>query len=60
MPFFFGLDYDAPLKILPNCISETRPALYDEVLAGEYVEKRLAETYVRVDNEDDAKKPLVG
>ncbi|GAA5846888.1 hypothetical protein JCM3766R1_000829 [Sporobolomyces carnicolor] len=62
MPFFFGLDYDAPLKILPNCISKTRPALYDEVLAGEYVEKRLAETYVRVenDNEDDAKKPLVG
>ncbi|GAA6023521.1 hypothetical protein JCM11491_005527 [Sporobolomyces phaffii] len=55
MPFFFGLDYDANLSVLPNCISESRPALYEPILAGEYVEKRLAETYVRVDdtNVDD-------
>ncbi|GAA5956697.1 hypothetical protein JCM3765_005707 [Sporobolomyces pararoseus] len=58
MPFFFGLDYDANLEVLPNCISESRPALYEPILAGEYVEKRLAETYVRV--EEEPKKPLIG
>ncbi|GAA5886997.1 hypothetical protein JCM16303_003084 [Sporobolomyces ruberrimus] len=63
MPFFFGLDYEANLSVLPNCVSESRPALYEPILAGEYVEKRLAETYIRVEDkegEETAKKPLIG
>ncbi|CDR43360.1 RHTO0S08e00606g1_1 [Rhodotorula toruloides] len=45
-PFFFGLDYDAVLEVLPSCVSDERPALYEPIKAGDYVEKRLAETYV--------------
>ena len=43
-------------------MSETRPALYEPIKAGEYVEKRLAETYVRVEEGEGEreKKPLIG
>ncbi|GAA5955481.1 hypothetical protein JCM8115_006767 [Rhodotorula mucilaginosa] len=47
MPFFFGLDYDAMLETLPSCITEDRPAKYEPITAGAYVEKRMKETYVR-------------
>ncbi|BGP15049.1 hypothetical protein JCM10213_002806 [Rhodosporidiobolus nylandii] len=47
MPFFFGLDYDAMVEVLPSCISAERPAMFEPIKAGEYVEKRLAETYVK-------------
>ncbi|GAA6062790.1 hypothetical protein JCM10212_002159 [Sporobolomyces blumeae] len=50
MPFFFGLSYDVLLEVLPSCISDSRPAAYEPITAGEYVEKRLAETYVRVED----------
>ncbi|GAA5822103.1 hypothetical protein JCM11251_004858 [Rhodosporidiobolus azoricus] len=47
LPFFFGLDYDAMVEVLPSCITPERPAQYEPIKAGEYVEKRLAETYVK-------------
>lgn len=47
MPFFFGLDYDAMLETLPSCITADRPAKYEPITAGAYVEKRMKETYVR-------------
>ncbi|GAA5904688.1 hypothetical protein JCM6882_008347 [Rhodosporidiobolus microsporus] len=49
LPFFFGLDYDAMVEVLPSCVTAERPAQYEPIKAGEYVEKRLAETYVKVD-----------
>ncbi|GAA6004948.1 hypothetical protein JCM10207_008460 [Rhodosporidiobolus poonsookiae] len=51
MPFFFGLDYDATVEVLPSCITPERPARYEPIKAGEYVEKRLAETYVKAPTE---------
>ncbi|KAL5633539.1 hypothetical protein ACGC1H_003884 [Rhizoctonia solani] len=45
IPLFFGTDYDVKLEVLPSCISETRPARYEPILAGEYVKSRLEETY---------------
>ncbi|GAA5971821.1 hypothetical protein JCM11641_001527 [Rhodosporidiobolus odoratus] len=47
MPFFFGLDYDALVEVLPSCTSADRPPMFEPIKAGEYVEKRLAETYVK-------------
>lgn len=47
IPFFFGSDHDVPLVPPPSCVSAERPNRYagDEVTAGEYVQRRLAETY---------------
>ncbi|KAJ7681526.1 Clavaminate synthase-like protein [Mycena rosella] len=45
MPLFFGTDYDVPLEPLPSCVSPDRPARYEVVMAGEYVKRRLEETY---------------
>ncbi|GAA6046395.1 hypothetical protein JCM3770_004898 [Rhodotorula araucariae] len=55
LPFFFGLDYDAEVAVLPSCITPDRPASYPPVKAGEYVESRLAETYVKVDPSQEVK-----
>jgi len=52
IPFFFGLNYDASLECLPGCVSTERPAMYETMTAGEYVEKRLAETYPTPDGAD--------
>ncbi len=30
---------------MPSCVSEDRPPKYDVITAGEYVKKRLQETY---------------
>ncbi|GAA5909743.1 hypothetical protein JCM5296_005779 [Sporobolomyces johnsonii] len=49
LPFFFGVDYDAVIEVLPSCITPDRPAKYAPIKAGEYVESRLAETYIKVD-----------
>lgn len=45
MPFFFGVDYDAEITVLPICITPERPAKYPPIKAGLWVEQRLAETY---------------
>ncbi|KPV77468.1 uncharacterized protein RHOBADRAFT_51317 [Rhodotorula graminis WP1] len=49
LPFFFGLDYDAEVAVIPSCVTPDRPALYEPVKAGDYVEQRLAETYIKSD-----------
>ncbi|GAA6037832.1 hypothetical protein JCM8097_005061 [Rhodosporidiobolus ruineniae] len=54
MPFFFGLDYDAMVEVLPSCVTESRPAQYEPIKAGKYVEQRLSETYVRAPVEEAA------
>ncbi|KAJ4482524.1 Clavaminate synthase-like protein [Lentinula aciculospora] len=45
VPLFFGVDYDVLLKPIPSCISSEMPAKYEVVTAGEYVKRRLQETY---------------
>ncbi|KAJ7062361.1 2OG-Fe-II oxygenase [Mycena amicta] len=47
MPLFFGTDYDVLLEPLPSCISADYPAKYEVVTAGEYVKRRLEETYAQ-------------
>ncbi|KAK2465277.1 hypothetical protein APHAL10511_002631 [Amanita phalloides] len=45
IPLFFGTDYNVKLEAIPSCVSETRPAKYDVVTAGEYVKSRFQATY---------------
>ncbi|KAJ7081604.1 hypothetical protein B0H15DRAFT_952960 [Mycena belliarum] len=47
MPLFFGTDYDVLLEPLPSCVSPDQPSKYEAVTAGEYVKRRLEETYAR-------------
>ena len=49
LPFFFGLNYDAEVAVIPSCVTPDRPALYEPIKAGDYVEQRLAETYIKKD-----------
>ncbi|KAG1739551.1 2OG-Fe(II) oxygenase [Suillus lakei] len=45
IPLFFGTDYDVNVEPIASCVSTERPARYDPVLAGEYVNQRLKEMY---------------
>jgi len=54
LPFFFGLDYDAEVAVLPSCVTSERPAQYEPIKAGAYVEQRLSETYIKVDPTQEA------
>ncbi|KAG8811880.1 hypothetical protein FRC19_003514 [Serendipita sp. 401] len=47
IPLFFGTDYDVPIDALPSCVSDTHPAKYEPITAGEYVKSRLEATYTR-------------
>lgn len=33
------------MQAIPSCVSETRPAKYDVVTAGEYIKSRLQAVY---------------
>ncbi|KAN0088084.1 hypothetical protein V8E55_006705 [Tylopilus felleus] len=45
IPLFFGTDYHVKIEPIPSCVSADRPAKYSSITAGEYVSKRLKETY---------------
>jgi len=45
IPLFFGTDYNVRLEAIPSCVSETRPAKYEVMNAGEYVKSRFKATY---------------
>ena len=45
IPLFMGVDSDTLVSCLPSCVSEDRPARYEPITAGEYLERRLNETY---------------
>ncbi|KAH8647664.1 putative isopenicillin N synthetase [Xylariales sp. PMI_506] len=42
IPFFFGVNYDATVKMLESCLEEGETSKYEPVLAGDYVWQRLA------------------
>jgi hypothetical protein len=47
------------VEVLPSCITPDRPAKYEPIKAGEYVEKRLSETYVTASTPaDEGAKPV--
>eukprot|EP00448_Togula_jolla_P019956 CAMPEP_0170583506 /NCGR_PEP_ID=MMETSP0224-20130122/8173_1 /TAXON_ID=285029 /ORGANISM="Togula jolla, Strain CCCM 725" /LENGTH=370 /DNA_ID=CAMNT_0010906841 /DNA_START=22 /DNA_END=1134 /DNA_ORIENTATION=+ len=37
LAFFHNLDKDAIVETLPSCLSEARPALYDPIVAGDFL-----------------------
>ncbi|KAF7296302.1 Fe2OG dioxygenase domain-containing protein [Mycena chlorophos] len=45
IPLFFGTDYDVRLEPIPSCVSPERPAKYEVITAGEYIQERLRSTY---------------
>ncbi|KAF9265190.1 2OG-Fe(II) oxygenase [Marasmius fiardii PR-910] len=45
IPLFFGTDYGVLLEPIPSCVSPHQPWKYSPVTAGEYVKKRLEDTY---------------
>ncbi|KAF7309246.1 Fe2OG dioxygenase domain-containing protein [Mycena indigotica] len=45
IPLFFGTDYDVRLEPIPSCVSPDRPAKYETITAGEYIQGRLKATY---------------
>ncbi|CEL56404.1 hypothetical protein RSOLAG1IB_07790 [Rhizoctonia solani AG-1 IB] len=47
MPLFFGLDHDVMLEALPSCVSESRPARYEPILAGDHVRARFEKAYAQ-------------
>ncbi|KAI5995141.1 hypothetical protein EDD15DRAFT_2366069 [Pisolithus albus] len=47
IPLFFGLDPHVEVEPLPSCVSPERPARYECVNAGEYVQKLMQEMYRR-------------
>ena len=44
VPFFFSVNYDQMIETLPSCVSESNPAKYPGIRAGEYVLERLRAT----------------
>ncbi|KAE9967338.1 hypothetical protein BLS_006435 [Venturia inaequalis] len=41
LPFFLSPNQDAIVEVLPSCISEERPARYESVRCGNWIEERL-------------------
>ncbi|KIM69931.1 hypothetical protein SCLCIDRAFT_101699, partial [Scleroderma citrinum Foug A] len=45
VPLFFGTDYHVSIEPMPSCVSADRPPKYEPITAGDYLHKRLQETY---------------
>ena len=45
VPVFVDPAYDTLVEVLPSCISADRPARYEPVLAGDYLQSRFDETF---------------
>lgn len=43
--FFLDANPDAPVEVLPGCVSPSRPARYPPISAGDYLTERLDATY---------------
>ncbi|CAI7647803.1 unnamed protein product [Penicillium bialowiezense] len=41
MPFFLGFNADSVCKVVPSCIDEEHPALYEPISCGQWHRKRL-------------------
>ncbi|KAH7884905.1 hypothetical protein F5I97DRAFT_1516838 [Phlebopus sp. FC_14] len=47
IPLFFGMDPDVMIEPLASCVNKDRPAKYEPVTAGEYLERRLKAMYYK-------------
>jgi isopenicillin N synthase-like dioxygenase len=45
IPLFWGADYDRNIVTLESCVSEKRPAKYEEINVQEYIRWRNEQTY---------------
>ncbi|MBO3698953.1 isopenicillin N synthase family oxygenase [Roseivirga sp. E12] len=43
IPFFMHPRSDMDLTVLPSCVDENNPKLYDDITAGQFLQQRLAE-----------------
>ncbi|CAE6436858.1 unnamed protein product [Rhizoctonia solani] len=50
MPLFFGADYNVQLEALPSCVSDSWPAHYEPILAGDHVKSQRERYYGRSKN----------
>ncbi|KAI9731816.1 MAG: hypothetical protein M1818_007681 [Claussenomyces sp. TS43310] len=41
MPFFFGLNFNCIEGVIPTCVSEDRPALYEPISCGDWCQLRF-------------------
>ncbi|KAL3488407.1 hypothetical protein BJX62DRAFT_253323 [Aspergillus germanicus] len=46
VPFFFGVNYDATVEVLPSCVAEDGMGVRKAVKAGQYVRDRLSKSYI--------------
>ncbi|CEL02007.1 hypothetical protein ASPCAL01583 [Aspergillus calidoustus] len=46
VPFFFGVNYDATVEVLPTCVPESGEGAREAVKAGQYVRDRLSKSYI--------------
>ena len=49
IPFFFHPNYDVEISCLPSCHGAGNPPRYAPVRSGDYIYKRLAESYLKVE-----------
>ena len=45
IPFFYGIDLQKVVEVLPTCRSAERPAKYPPITAGDYIRSRFDATY---------------
>ncbi|MEM8731490.1 MAG: 2-oxoglutarate and iron-dependent oxygenase domain-containing protein [Pseudomonadota bacterium] len=54
IPFFFGVDSQEIIEVLPTCQSPENPAKYKPITCGDYVRSRFDATYAHRIGEDTA------
>jgi isopenicillin N synthase-like dioxygenase len=53
IPFFFGVNSQEVVEVLPSCQSSENPAKYAPITAGDYIRSRFDDTYAhRTEGED--------
>lgn len=52
IPFFFGVNSQEVIEVLPSCQSAENPPKYDAITAGDYIRSRFDDTYAHRTAED--------
>ncbi|GAB3478271.1 isopenicillin N synthase family dioxygenase [Marinomonas epiphytica] len=51
-PFFVEPDYETLVSCVPTCTDENKPAKYEPILSGDWIQSRFDATYAYRENED--------
>lgn len=54
LPFFCDLDFDAPIEVVPTCVSEDKPAKYQPYTCGQHKYKRFVDSFPHLKDADYA------